>query len=595
MPRYNPKHYNSRAYKPGHYSAYPRERHPTPRKIWRYTAAASCLLLIFLFLTTTSSSSRPAPKETAQPIDPFGRGPVERSEKDDEKPRWEEHEGWLVPFSDTITKNRSIAVLPPSRERPFIYTFYDAAAERDDQVKATERRLLQIWKRAWRAKGFNPVTLRRAETVKNPLYEKLKVVEDQNAKLWHEISRWLAWEQAGAAGALVDWLAVPMAFDNDDDVLALLRSDESTSITTYDGLGSGLLTGAKASIRDALEGVIDSVNLSASKSLLDILAAEIISTKPQPNFLAFYSSAVLATHYESISTTLTVSKAAGLASLAELITSHLHLTFLNAFSGIEVHTPHTPSSLILAAPALALANALTTCPSSPIPNSCPPNQRDCKPCSPSSSLPHPIKITDSYANKSTLFTINPVPHPYTLSSLLHPSSILTVSHIRRTPTRDPWVRSIITPSKPLSGLYTLPPFKSLIARSTETQTNLYLPAEDESAWSNERIESRLGFELPTYTPTKYSNRDLTALLAFAQREEGEDGQLSITQMKTQRLILMRSRGALGISAKRRGENREAVEAAGGWHLADLEAWGFVVGMGERRRERDGEGRGSAIL
>ncbi|KAL9588523.1 MAG: hypothetical protein Q9203_002665 [Teloschistes exilis] len=583
MPRYNPKHYNSRAYKPGHYSAYPRERRPTPRKAWRYTVAAVCLLLIFLFLT--SSSPRPAPKETAQPVDPFGRDPIERVEKDDKKPKWEEHEGWLVPFSDTITKNRSLILLAPSREHPLIYTFYDAEGERDEQVKTAESKLLQIWKRAWRAKGFKPVILGRAETVRNPLYETLKVVEDQNAKLWHEITRWLAWEQVGAAGALVDWLAVPMGSDDEDDVLAFLRRGEFTTITTYEGLASGLLTGAKASIRDTLEGVLDSVNLSNFKSLLDVLPSEILSKKPQPSFLAFYSSTTLATHYESISATLTISKAAGLASLAELITSHLHLAFLNTLSAIEVLTSHTPSSLILAAPALVLANALTTCPSSPIPNSCPPNQRTCKPCSPSSSSsshPHPIKTAKSYTKNSTLFTITPVPHPYTLSSLLHPSSILIVSHIRRTPARDPWIRSI-TPSKPLSGLYSLLDFKSTIARETETEAGLWFPAEDELAWSRESIESRLGFEVTAYTPCKYSNRDLTALMAFAQKEEEESEHLSITQLKAQRNIFMRSQSALGISAKRRREDMEVVDAAGSWHLADLEAWGFVTAMGERER------------
>lgn len=544
--------------------------------------AAVCLLLIFLFLT--SSSPRPAPKETAQPVDPFRRDPIERVEKDDEKPKWEEHDGWLVPFSDTITKNRSLILLPPSREHPLIYTFYDADGERHEQVKTAESRLLQIWKRAWRRRGFKPVILGRAETVENPLYERLKVVEDQNAKLWHEISRWLAWEQVGAAGALVDWLAVPMGSDDEDDVLAFLRRGGFTTITTYEGLGSSLLTGAKASIRDTLEGVLDSVNLSNSKSLLDVLPSEILYKKPQPSFLAFYSSTTLATHYESISKTLTVSKAAGLASLAELITSHLHLTFLNTFSAIEVLTSNTPSPLILAAPALVLANALATCPLSPIPNSCPPNQRTCKPCTPSSSSSslQPIKFIQSYTNKSTLFTITPVPHPYTLSSLFHPSSILTVSHIRRTPARDPWIRSI-TPSKPLSGLYSLLDLKSTVARETETVTGLWLPAEDESAWSNQHIESRLGFEVPGYSPCKYSNRDLTALMAFAQKEGEGDSQLSITQMKGQRDIFMRSRSALGISAKTRREDMEVVDAAGSWHLADLEAWGFVTAMGERER------------
>ncbi|KAL8666408.1 MAG: hypothetical protein Q9202_001431 [Teloschistes flavicans] len=598
MPRYNPKSYNSRAYKPGHYSAYPRERRPAPRHIWRYTAAAGCLLLVFLFLT---SSSRSAPTETAQPIDPFGRGLIEHRENDDEKPQWEEHEGWLLPFSDTITNNRSLAVLPPSHERPLIYTFYDAATERDDQVKMAERKLLRIWKRAWRAKGFKPVILGRAETVKNRLYEKFKVVENLDAKIWHEVLRWLAWEQVGA-GALVDWLAVPMGSD-DDDVLAFLRSGEFTTLTTYGGLGSGLLTGKKAAIRDALEAVLDSPNLSDSKPLLDILPSKILSTKPQPDFLAYYPSTALALYYEPISTALTVSKAAGLTSLAELITSHLHLTFLNTLSSIEVLTPVDSSCLILAEPALALAKTLTTCPLSPVPGSCPPNDTKCKPCS--SSLPKSVKIAESYANESTIFTISAVPHPYTLASLLHPSDTLTVSHIRRTQIRDPWIRSATSkpPGPSLSGLYRVSDFKSTFAREAdESHRSLWLPAEVEPAWAKDEIEQRLGFELPAYTPAQYNNaRDTLALLASAQKEDVERQHLDTRQIKAQQDIFMRSRAALGLSsaaAGRQGVGRgyrgrgyggrerekEVVDAAGAWHLADMEAWNFVTAMGERERK-----------
>ncbi|KAL8689669.1 MAG: hypothetical protein Q9218_004716 [Villophora microphyllina] len=592
MPRYNPKSYNSKAYKPGHYSAYPRERRPTPRRIWRYTAAAGLLLLILLSLT---SSPHPDPRDAVQPIDPFGRDPVKHNGT--HTPRWQEHEEWHVPFSDIITNDRSVTLIPPSRERPLIYTYYHAQHDNYEQIKAAERKLLLVWKRAWWAKGFEPVILGEAETVKNPLYEKFKSLKNVHASTWNDIRRWLAWEQMGG-GVLANWLVVPMD-SGEDDVLAFLRGGEFTKITVYEGLGSGLLTGNKTSIRNALETALDSPNLSDLTFLLDLLPSETISTKPQPDSLAYYSSSTLESQYPHVFTAVTYTPPAGLTSLAELITSHLRQTFLNTFtSGIEILAPHNSSTLILAYPALTFANALTTCPSSPLPKSCPPNNPSCTPCSPHN--PHPIKLAESYTNSSTLFTITAVPHPYTLSSLLlQPPSTLSVSHIRRTAARDPYLRS--TTLKPLgpalSGLYRILDFKRSVASESEGQRNLWLAAEDEAAWAKEEIEWRLGFEIPAYTPASFGGaKDMLAVLGTASAREDD---VKVGEIREQRDIFLRSQSVLGLSvagnerkkasqksngpgAKER--ERDVVNAAGAWHLSDMEAWSFVWASGARTRE-----------
>ncbi|KAL8663966.1 MAG: hypothetical protein Q9168_007995, partial [Polycauliona sp. 1 TL-2023] len=516
MPRYP-----SRANKPGHYSAYPRGR-PSPRKLWRYTAAAGCLVLLLLFI-------RSSPVPTKPDIRIFGptahRPPSNITHAG--QPKWYNHWRWLHPFSDSITDDENSSVLPPPRERPPIYTFYDPDAEKDAGIKAAESKLLLIWRRAWWAHGFKPVVLGRAEAMNNPLYERFQVRKMEHP-LGADMMRWLAWGHMGQ-GILSNWLALPMG-PYHDHLLSFLRRGEYPQLTRYEGLESGLFSSDKASIEAALKEALESPNVTKSTSLRELVSPKTFAVDSKPNAIAFYSSSTVADQYKAVSTSLADSKATGLLLLADLITSHLHLTFLNTFSsGIAILTPHRLHSLLIHYPAITLANALTTCPSSPIPTSCPPNNPSCTPCS--SSKPLPISTPEAYHNASSIFTIGTVPHPYTLASLLSKTAILSIPHIRRNSARDPWLVS--TTSKllgpTLGGPDRLVPFKETVAGESSASKNLWLVAEEEpaasgqaddtSALSKKEMEWFFGFALPGYSASRLSDTEnlktgtITAALA----------------------------------------------------------------------------------
>ena len=140
-------------------------------------------------------------------------------------------------------------------ERPPVYTYFDAGGRsRDEKSRRAEQELLEIWRKAWWAKGFKPVVLSRSEAMNNAYYEKVHKMElDSEIEL--ELMRWLAWGNMGK-GILCNWLAVPMGH-YDDPLLASLRRGEYPKLVRYDGFESGLYIGAK----DQVEHAIQSRNL----------------------------------------------------------------------------------------------------------------------------------------------------------------------------------------------------------------------------------------------------------------------------------------------------------------------------------------------
>ncbi|KAL8742388.1 MAG: hypothetical protein Q9190_005113, partial [Brigantiaea leucoxantha] len=350
-----PSRYQSRYHRPGLSTAYPRER-PSRKRIWRYTAAAGCLILIFLFLT---SSPVPAAKDAAQHIRPFGpsahKPPIQRNSTSGDA-KWYDNWQWLNPFSDTITLDESRSVLPPIKERPPIYAFYDSDAAKDEDARIAENKLLLIWRRAWWAQGFRPVILGKAEAMLNPFYERFQVRKMDNM-LGAEFMKWLAWGQMGT-GVLANWLVLPMG-PYDDPLLSYLRRGEYPKLTRYEGLGAGLFSGDKPSIAAALSEALDSKQLKSSNSFLEQVSPSTFDVDPIPVSIAFYDFSTVAERYKSIATQLNADKAGGLRSLAQLISSHLHLTFLNTFSsGVAIITPHHEHSLVLSHPAIHIAKAL---------------------------------------------------------------------------------------------------------------------------------------------------------------------------------------------------------------------------------------------
>ena len=560
--------------KPSVSDAYPQER-PSPSKWIRY--AALTILFITILLALTASSPATARKATKKISEPFGRAvhqPPIPFKLHNEEAQWFSDWKWLNPFSDSITSDDK-SVLPPLRKRPPIYAFYDSDAEKDEETKAAENKLLLIWRRAWWAQGFRPVILGKAEAMSNELYQRVQPSR-LDGKLLTELMKWLAWEQMGG-GILANWLLLPMG-PRDDVLLSFLRRGQYPRLTRYEGLGGGLFAGTKDAIRKALMASIASERLPKSKSITDQFPLKTFRAEDKPSSIAFYDGTALEESYKKVSTSLTNDKPTGLKMLAELVNSHLHLTFLNTFShGFAVLTPFPGYTRTMSQPALALAHTLATCPRSPLPSSCPPNRPSCMVCSTSSSIP--VTAPQSFYNTSNLYTIATVPHPYTLTALLVPSRDVTIRHIRRETGRDRWLEAITeaTLGHEISGPARIVTFKESVASEWGRAGGLWL-TEDPPVPEHRDLEWHFGFALPFVNATD--------VIPQSERPSERESRTQIKILEKAKNVLKKKRKkVVDIDIR----IKDAVEA---WNLADAEAWRFVRALGARemvkRREWEAE-------
>lgn len=410
--------------------------------------------------------------------------------------------------------------------------------------------------------------------MKNPLYETLQG-KAMGKSLETEFLRWLAWGDMGT-GVLANWLVLPMGPYN-DTLLTYLRRGDYPRLTKYEGLGVGLFSGEKTSVNAALKEALKSSNLQDYHTIIDAIDPNAVFVDPKPEAIAFYESSSMAEIYNPLIKTLTDDKTAGLRALAQLMTSHLHQTFLESFpSGLTVLNPYERINSLLILPAANIAKTLNTCPPSPMPSSCPPNKQNCIPCS---SIP--ITVPESHTNSSSLFTIGIFPHPYTLASLMARTKDITVRHIRRETDRDPWLFALTkkTLGDKLGGQSRILPFKEVVASDWGAATSLWM-TED---WTPTRrdLEWRIGFALPTHnsSTTLTSADQLTASPSSdASASEPEKAARERSTWHQRELIT-----AARVIVKKggTGSQRGIREAAEAWNLADTEAWRFVRAFGAR--------------
>ncbi|MCJ1453547.1 hypothetical protein MMC28_003894 [Mycoblastus sanguinarius] len=552
--------------KPSLSRAYPKEK-PSPRKTLQYTVVAVFLFVAILFFVSPSV-------RVVQDLRLFHHTPThkppEQQNSTSGDAKWYSDWKWLHPFSASITLDEDRSVLPPLQKRQPIYTFYDADAEKEEKTKDAENKLLLLWRRAWWAQGFKPVILGRAEAMNNPLYESFQGHKLQ-PQLEANLVRWLAWGEMGT-GILANWLVLPMG-PYDDYLLSYLRQGEYPKLTRYEGLGVGLYSGEKAAINAAISEALSSSTLEGSQAVLDAVSRSTISVDSRPSAIAFYDANANAEHYKSITAKLAEDKAAGLGSLAQLINSHLHLTFLNTFTaGLAILTPYADRSHILTQHAVSLAETLRKCPSSPIPSSCPPNHQECTPCS--SIPPSPIMKPEYFTNSSTVYTIGIIPHPYTFASLLGNTKDITTRHIRRDTERDRWLGAVTekTLGREIGGQSRIVSFKETVAGDWGRSRGLWMT--EDPAPDHKDMEYHFGFEL---APFNITNADSET--TFGSKKE----QKTIQQMQQQQEFLLTN--AKDVLRQRKGKHektgvKEMVEA---WNLADTEAWRFVRAYGARER------------
>lgn len=479
--------------------------------------------------------------------------------------RWYSDLKWLNPFSSLITLDDDRALLPPLSPRTPIYTYYDSGDEDSKAVEA-EHDLVLTWRKAWWAKGFQPIVLSRHDAMSNPMFEALQHM-DIEKPLTKEFERWLAWEYMGG-GILANWLALPMA-RFDDPLLADLRKADFERLTRFKGLATGLFSGRRDHISDVIRKAMNDKELKKKAAFLDILPRDTFRVDSRQGSIAFYDMPTIKSRYSKIMTQLQNSQVEGLRSLWTLINAHLHVTWQNSYSdGIAILKPHPGHMTVLSSFAIQIAQNLSACPETLIPRSCPPNRPSCKSCDPD----HPMKLStpSTYTNKTSLFTIGTVAHPFTFNSLQNFDNLIDTTFIRRHCKRDQWITSAtmkLFRELELSGPQRLVGFKEAVASDAGTAHSLWLTAE-----RHEPLELEWVFGFTNLSPPDSrigGERD-------SRIELGAPSQDDLDKEKE------RIERAEEIVEARRGRDARLREMVEAWNLADTEAWRFVRALGTRR-------------
>ena len=522
---------------------------------------------------------------------PAHRPPPDQPDSSSGEAKWFADFKWRNPFSSEVTLDEERAVLPLLKDRPPIYTYFDAGDRRkDEKSKKAEQELLQIWRRAWWAQGFKPVVLGRSEAMNNPQYRRVQALE-LKPELEFEMMRWLAWGNMGT-GVLSNYLVVPMS-THEDPLLTFLRRGEYPELTRYQGLENALFVGGKDDVEKAVQKTLSSSNLDLAKSIAEA-APDLFTVDSKHDGVACYSLKTTLDAYAPIQGKLGLESTTGdgLTMLAGLINSHLHMNWQNTFSkGIAVTKPEAKFTTTLIEPAIDLARNLSACSYTPMPTSCPPNRPKCQPCV--SMQPMRIVTPPVYRNQTDLFTITTVPHPFTLQSLLHDRDNIDIPFIRRKTNRDTFMLAATKEllGTGISSFARLGRFKDAVAGEFAQSHSLWLTAETPFRVEDEKdledLDWIFGFRIPR-EPLK-SGKSETPVPGPERRppppkQEFDGPQPTERQLETQHSLLAKAKAyvskGIGRDGKKAPKNvREVAEA---WNLADTEAWKFVRAFNARR-------------
>jgi hypothetical protein len=567
-----------------------------PRRVAQFLAGIAVFAVFTLVLRPPSSIpsgeslskftdghriSIPKPKLPSSSIlNPFratARPPPIQANSTSGDSSWYSDWKWLSPFSSSVTLDENRSLLPPLLERPPIYTYYDHTIKKAAGVKDAEHDLLITWRRAWWAQGFKPMILGPAEAMNSPLYEEMQRL-DLESSTKSDMMRWLAWESMGT-GMMAQHLTLPMG-SHEDPLLSYLRRGDYPLLTRYDGLDSGLFAGSKPHITAAIKAAMASPDIKTAKDLFQVVPVGIFTLEPTPKSIAFYDAAIMTSKYPKLADAILKNSPQGLKMLNQLINAHLHSTWQDLFSGgISVLKPLKAHMTAIVEPAVELASFLAQCPESPVVSSCPPNNAKCKPC----VLSHAVKITTptQYQNKSDVYTIGVVPHPYTLAILTSLRETLDIAFIRRELSRDPWITSAteLMLGRGVSGSPRVVKFKEAVASSYGSARSVWFTPEKPIPSD---LDWHFGFEIPQYTKDKGESE--TPVPGPERRPQPPPADPyappmpNAEELAHEKLLLEKAiiegKGKLPQQVR----IREAIES---WNLADIEAWRFARAFSAR--------------
>lgn len=510
---------------------------------------------------------------------PASHTPPEQKTSKYDGSSWYSNWNWRSPFSSSTTMDESRSLLPPLNDRTPIYCYYDTTGERDATTKEAESALLLTWRRAWWAQGFKPVILSIAEAMNNPLYHGMQGAE-MDPTLQKDIMRWLAWDNMGG-GLLVDNMLFPMG-PRQEPLLSFLRRGEFPELTRWEELGGALFAGPQPKIRKSITEALENRQKKTAKDLISAVSRDNFRVDPSHDAVAYYDQKTIEKNYPKIVEGMATNRAQGIQSLNTLINYHLHNTWQDLFSeGIAVLKPFPTHTTTLIEPAVELAKRLATCHASPIPASCPPNLPKCTPCV--SSYPMKVSTPARYRNKTELYTIGTVPHPYTLRILDAFRSDIDVAYIRRETQRDHWLYRVFQErlGTGISASARVVTFKDTVAAEYATSRSLWLtdeesgPLHDVDWWFGFAVPRDLTDDGKSETPVPGPERRPKPAHDPADGPIPEDNELALEPGFLEKAREIRQ-------SKLEGDVRLRM-AAEAWNLADTEAWRFAKAFLSRSR------------
>ncbi|KAI1330564.1 hypothetical protein F5Y16DRAFT_362156 [Xylariaceae sp. FL0255] len=515
--------------------------------------------------------SLPHYPEKLNPFKPPTHKPKQQKNSEYGGSTWYSNWNWRDPFSWTTTLEENRSLLPPLRDRTPIYCYYDSTVDRDDATKDAESALLLTWRRAWWAQGFRPTILGAAEAMHNPLYTELQGAE-MEPRLKKDLMAWLAWDNMGD-GLLASYLLLPMG-PRQDPLLTFLRRGEYPEMTRWEDFSDGLFIGPPPMVTKAINEALQNRQRKTSKNFISAVASDTFKVDPSHDSLVYYDRNTVDRHFSKIAEATIANRAEGLRSLNLLINSHLHNTWQDSFDkGIAVLKPLPTHTTTMIEPGVRLARRLATCHDSPLPASCPPNLPRCSPCV--SSYPMQIATPARHRNKTRIYTIGTVPHPYMLRTLDSLRADLDVGFIRRETKRDQWLYVVF---QEILGTGTtaaarVVKFKDAVAGDYATAHSLWLVGGEDTV-QNE-IDWWFGFSVPknttddgkSETPVPGPERRPKPIHDPADGPVPKDDELALEPG-----LLTRALEVQGSKVEDEVRIRDVVEA---WNMADTEAWRFA--------------------
>ncbi|KAL6799222.1 hypothetical protein GGI42DRAFT_71557 [Trichoderma sp. SZMC 28013] len=526
--------------------------------------------------------SRPRPRPSDAPPEQVSRpsqspqSPPQQQSSEYNGSYWLADERWLsTPYSSAITLDNERVLLPPLKARRPIYCYHDKTIKKTKDERDAEKELLLTWRRAWWAQGFRPVILGAAEAKSNPIYEQVREMA-ASSELREDLMRWLAWDTVNG-GILSEFTVFPTV-PRQDPLLLLLRQGEYANLTKWADLDDAFLVGPKTDVRLAIQSILQKESRDEVTSVTAALSDDAITVDKTKTPLAYYSSKVIDNKYAEV-----ISKgnrAETLRNLNKLINYHLLVAWQNNFpDGIEIVKPHPQHATAMLAGALKLAKSLSSCPASPMPSTCPPNQPHCFPC-----VASPMAVsTPSRLRKSPqVFTIGVVPHPWSFALVDNLRESIDVTWILDSP-RDSWL-SAVTLAYLGSGVSSnrrVVRFKELVADEADSIHSLWLLAENEVPSD---MDWYFGFTLPEKSMNDGKSQSPVPADRLPKDEEPDvvNGPVaSDEEVAREQAILDRAKSLIMMDKPSNNgtKSRASLEA---WNMADTEAWRFTRAFNARR-------------